>query len=255
MNDEGKYIFTDDEGRVIDPRVIDNVRKTLQRMNMGKMIDLLMNAEREKKTFIRVQARLGYQDLIYRHLCERRRMDDGGWQCCEVDWTPAKRGRRSSSSSRQWTPLRLSSNMKKAGIRALNKIPLWKDLEKNVLVYPEEENYPFADLFYRNDDDELVVLQVWFGLSPTNSKEIKLNALNMFLDKLGLTMESPVTIKLYFFAPHSKADAAVFKISDGDEDDIEIFRNKIGTYWVVKPPEDYSAAAAAAAAKIVRKKK
>eukprot|EP00975_Prorocentrum_lima_P003439 754767-Prorocentrum_lima.AAC.1 len=98
--------------------------------------------------------------------------------------------------------------MKKAGIRALNKIPLWEDLEKNVLIYPEEENYPFADLFYRNDDDKLVVLQVWFGLSPTNSKEIKLNALNMFLDKLGLTMESPVTIKLYFFAPHSKADAA-----------------------------------------------
>eukprot|EP00981_Chlorochromonas_danica_P010395 scaffold3185_cov240-Ochromonas_danica.AAC.1 len=57
-NDEGEYIFTEYEGRIIDPRVIDNVRETLRSMGIGDIIALLIRAENERESSAKIQARL-----------------------------------------------------------------------------------------------------------------------------------------------------------------------------------------------------
>eukprot|EP01031_Cornospumella_fuschlensis_P034062 gene34062-41230_t len=282
LTDDGKYRFKE---YIVSPlaELREKLRDYVKQLTLGEKMDMLISAEKTGAFNNAISCRMAYQDIIYELLTSEAKSKAEAnislsWSAREAAWGfgdgealatkekgPGAVNVNASvegdhlASKPTWRPLNLPAFRRYARWNDMT----WDTLQPLLLVFPSDENYPFIDLFYKDIDDTLVVIQVWFGLA-SYTKDISAAALRTFLEKkLRIPAGQTIKIKLLLFPPHSKAStcrflteemrkiASAVRSSDGDSDpktraiieklklDLRLLQATVPVYEVVLPPEDY----------------
>ena len=111
----------------------------------------------------------------------------------------------------EWKPYTLLLNSPQD-----ENIPKYSDMEPEVLYYPREENFPAVKCFYKSRDGMLVAFQITRQRTP--EKTLRLLALKLFCDRVGLTpQDAALKLELVLVPRHPEANKANFYYTGVDK--------------------------------------
>ena len=216
---KGKFNFRKSNPCVIgSPALKKTLRGVTKKLDIEDKMTLLRRAETWPDTALRSQMRLVYQDVIAHWLTT-----NGG-----MNWM------ESPMENKNFTEFH------KSPLKLADKIKSFDELGDKELVFPDQENFPFADMYYKDktEDQSLVCVQVWFGFSK-KTKDLSLSSMKEFKE-----IVKSEGIKLVLAAPHSVADEAEFKPTNSSSsrariDWKEFEEQGLKSKVVWKPPSSY----------------
>ena len=83
--------------------------------------------------------------------------------------------------------------------KLLNRtITTYENMAKNVLYYPTDRSFPLVDMYYKDENDNLVGIQA--TMAEKHDKPV--GTYMSFYEKIG-TDPDKTPLKLYYFSPHT----------------------------------------------------